>query len=130
MPGLTASWTDFDLYQSCNVTATQRLLEAIRRSAPRLRRLNTRAADFFDKESAESQRLVAQLLGIETIARAARQQAIGGVFRHAFGRQARRLAVGGRGHEPFHHQFDVPAVIHELHRKPVEQLRMARRFAL
>jgi nucleoside-diphosphate-sugar epimerase len=39
MPGLTASWTDFDLYQSCNVTATQRLLEAIRRGAPRLRRL-------------------------------------------------------------------------------------------
>jgi nucleoside-diphosphate-sugar epimerase len=39
MPGLTASWTDFDLYQSCNVTATQRLLEALRRSAPRLNRL-------------------------------------------------------------------------------------------
>src|SRR3954453_15617368 len=31
-PGLTASWTDFDLYESCNVTATQRLLEAVRRS--------------------------------------------------------------------------------------------------
>src|SRR3954466_6571951 len=27
MPGLAASWTDFELYQSCNVTATQRLLE-------------------------------------------------------------------------------------------------------
>jgi nucleoside-diphosphate-sugar epimerase len=39
MPGLTASWTDFDLYQSCNVIATQRLLEAIRRAAPRLHRL-------------------------------------------------------------------------------------------
>jgi nucleoside-diphosphate-sugar epimerase len=30
MPGLTRSWTDFDLYQSCNLTATQRLLEAVR----------------------------------------------------------------------------------------------------
>jgi nucleoside-diphosphate-sugar epimerase len=39
MPGLAASWTDFDLYQSCNVTATQRLLEATRRTAPGLRRL-------------------------------------------------------------------------------------------
>jgi nucleoside-diphosphate-sugar epimerase len=39
MPGLTASWTEFDLYQSCNVTATQRLLEALRRAAPRLGRL-------------------------------------------------------------------------------------------
>jgi nucleoside-diphosphate-sugar epimerase len=30
MAGLTRSWTDFDLYQSCNLTATQRLLEAVR----------------------------------------------------------------------------------------------------
>lgn len=30
MPGLPRSWTDFDLYQSCNLTATQRLLEALR----------------------------------------------------------------------------------------------------
>ncbi len=33
MPGLAKSWTDFDLYQSCNLTATQRLLEAIRQTA-------------------------------------------------------------------------------------------------
>ncbi len=31
MAGLSRSWTDFDLYQSCNLTATQRLLEAVRR---------------------------------------------------------------------------------------------------
>ncbi len=31
MPGLVASWVDFDGYLSCNVTATQRLLEACRR---------------------------------------------------------------------------------------------------
>jgi nucleoside-diphosphate-sugar epimerase len=31
MPGLPRSWTDFDLYESCNVTATQRLLEAVMR---------------------------------------------------------------------------------------------------
>ena len=38
MPGLTKSWSDFDLYESCNVQATQRLLEAVRRRAapPRL----------------------------------------------------------------------------------------------
>lgn len=30
MPGLAKSWTDFGLYESCNVTATQRLLEAVR----------------------------------------------------------------------------------------------------
>jgi nucleoside-diphosphate-sugar epimerase len=33
MPGLPRSWTDFDLYDGCNVTATQRLLEAARGSA-------------------------------------------------------------------------------------------------
>jgi len=38
MPGLVRSWTDFDLYASCNVQATQRLLEAVRRAAPRLKR--------------------------------------------------------------------------------------------
>jgi nucleoside-diphosphate-sugar epimerase len=32
MPGLAKSWTDFDLYEGCNVTATQRLLEAVARS--------------------------------------------------------------------------------------------------
>jgi nucleoside-diphosphate-sugar epimerase len=30
MPGLAKSWTNFDLYESCNITATQRLLEAVR----------------------------------------------------------------------------------------------------
>jgi nucleoside-diphosphate-sugar epimerase len=37
MAGLTRSWTEFDLYQSCNLTATQRLLEAARQ-VPSLRR--------------------------------------------------------------------------------------------
>lgn len=33
MPGLTRSWTDFDLYGSCNVTGTQRLLEIAQQTA-------------------------------------------------------------------------------------------------
>jgi nucleoside-diphosphate-sugar epimerase len=37
MPGLPRSWTDFDLYESCNVTGTQRLVEAAR-GRPGLRR--------------------------------------------------------------------------------------------
>jgi nucleoside-diphosphate-sugar epimerase len=32
MPGLTKSWTDFELYETCNLLATQRLVEAARRS--------------------------------------------------------------------------------------------------
>jgi nucleoside-diphosphate-sugar epimerase len=38
MPGLPRSWTDFDGYLSCNVQATQRLLDAVRLGAPGLRR--------------------------------------------------------------------------------------------
>jgi nucleoside-diphosphate-sugar epimerase len=37
MAGLTRSWTEFDLYASCNLTATHRLLEAVRKR-PGLRR--------------------------------------------------------------------------------------------
>jgi nucleoside-diphosphate-sugar epimerase len=33
MAGLVRSWTDFDLYQSCNLTATHRLLEGVRKQA-------------------------------------------------------------------------------------------------
>jgi nucleoside-diphosphate-sugar epimerase len=39
MPGLSESWVDFDAYSSCNVVATQRLLEAIRKASPRSRKL-------------------------------------------------------------------------------------------
>ena len=37
-PGLVRSWTDFDGYWTCNVQATQRLLESVRKSAPGLAR--------------------------------------------------------------------------------------------
>jgi nucleoside-diphosphate-sugar epimerase len=33
MAGLAKSWTEFDLYQSCNLSATQRLLDAVRARA-------------------------------------------------------------------------------------------------
>lgn len=38
MPGLVRSWSDFDLYHTCNLVATQRLLEALRNAAPRMQR--------------------------------------------------------------------------------------------
>jgi nucleoside-diphosphate-sugar epimerase len=39
MPGLTRSWIDLEGYWTCNVLATQKLLEAAHRSAPRLQRI-------------------------------------------------------------------------------------------
>jgi len=38
MAGLALSWTDTDLYVSCNLSATERLLQATRRTAPKLQR--------------------------------------------------------------------------------------------
>lgn len=38
MPGLTESWSNFTLYESCNIVATQRLLEALKENK-KLRRL-------------------------------------------------------------------------------------------
>jgi nucleoside-diphosphate-sugar epimerase len=38
MPGLIQSWTDFDGYWTCNVKATQRLLEAVKRRSNSLRK--------------------------------------------------------------------------------------------
>ncbi|MFO0816273.1 MAG: GDP-mannose 4,6-dehydratase [Gemmatales bacterium] len=38
MPGLSASWTNFDDYMTCNLLATQRLLEAVRESQVKLQR--------------------------------------------------------------------------------------------
>ncbi len=38
MPGLAKSWTEFDGYLTCNVLATHRLLEAVQRTAPNLKR--------------------------------------------------------------------------------------------
>jgi nucleoside-diphosphate-sugar epimerase len=38
MAGLVGSWVNSDLYMSCNVQATERLMQALRRSAPALRR--------------------------------------------------------------------------------------------
>jgi nucleoside-diphosphate-sugar epimerase len=38
MPGLPESWTNFDGYLTCNVLATQRLLDAVHRSGRHLRR--------------------------------------------------------------------------------------------
>jgi len=39
MPGLVRSWADFDGYWTCNVLATQRLLEALVRAGGQLKRL-------------------------------------------------------------------------------------------
>jgi len=38
MPGLTASWTNFDDYMTCNLLATQRLLDAVKANTVRLQR--------------------------------------------------------------------------------------------
>jgi nucleoside-diphosphate-sugar epimerase len=46
MPGLTQSWVDLDLYSTCNISATQRLLESIRQTTPELTRFIYASSSF------------------------------------------------------------------------------------
>lgn len=57
MAGLVKSWTDFDLYQSCNLTATQRLLEAARRTPTVRRVLYASTSSVYGKFSAGDETL-------------------------------------------------------------------------
>jgi nucleoside-diphosphate-sugar epimerase len=52
MAGLEKSWTDFDLYQSCNLTATQRLLEAVRGSSTLRRFVYASTSSVYGRHSA------------------------------------------------------------------------------
>jgi nucleoside-diphosphate-sugar epimerase len=49
MPGLTRSWTDFVLYESCNIIATQRLLEAVKCAAARPRIIYVSTSSVYGK---------------------------------------------------------------------------------
>jgi len=40
------------------------------------------------------------------------------------------LPVGGRGDHQAQQVFQIPAAVHQLHRQPVEEFRVGRRFAL
>lgn len=49
MAGLIKSWTDFDLYESCNVVGTQRLLEAVRRQGRVQRFVNVSTSSVYGR---------------------------------------------------------------------------------
>jgi len=49
MAGLIKSWTEFDLYASCNITGTQRLLEAIRRQGRIKRFINVSTSSVYGR---------------------------------------------------------------------------------
>jgi nucleoside-diphosphate-sugar epimerase len=57
MAGLVKSWTDFDLYASCNLTATARLLEAIERQATRPRFIYGSTSSVYGRYSAGDETL-------------------------------------------------------------------------
>jgi nucleoside-diphosphate-sugar epimerase len=60
MAGLAQSWTDFDLYQGCNLTATQRLLEAVRRRAKVRRFLYASTSSVYGRFSSGDESLPAR----------------------------------------------------------------------
>lgn len=49
MPGLVESWTDFDLYLSCNVTATQKLLKAMSNTGGSIRLIHVSTSSVYGK---------------------------------------------------------------------------------
>lgn len=57
MAGLRKSWTDFDLYQSCNLTATQRLIEAVRTSESLTRFVYASTSSVYGKFSSGNESL-------------------------------------------------------------------------
>jgi nucleoside-diphosphate-sugar epimerase len=57
MAGLAKSWTEFDLYQSCNLTATQRLLESARQIGTLRRFLYASTSSVYGRFSAGDEML-------------------------------------------------------------------------
>ena len=49
MPGLEGSWLNFDLYQSCNINATQKLLEAIDNTNRKVRLIHISTSSIYGK---------------------------------------------------------------------------------
>ena len=98
--------------------------------AVRLDRVDARAEHLAAEQTARRQRRVANHLGFQAHARAAREQP---VVRIALGkrrRDGRRLPVGRRHHDRLDQRLLAPALRHQLGREPVEQLGMRRRRAL
>src|SRR5262249_6222156 len=60
MPGLTRSWTDFDLYEGCNVAATFRLLEEARSCATLGRFIYASTSSVYGKYSSGDETLPAR----------------------------------------------------------------------
>lgn len=57
MAGLVKSWTDFDLYNSCNLTATQRLLDAIRKQPKKPRLVYASTSSVYGRHSSGDESL-------------------------------------------------------------------------
>lgn len=57
MAGLVKSWTDFDLYSSCNLTATQRLLDAIRKQPKKPRLIYASTSSVYGRHSSGDESL-------------------------------------------------------------------------
>ena len=91
---------------------------------------NRRPKLLFAEQAGDGQRVVANHLGIHADSRSPRVELILVVALEQLGRHLRRLPVRGRGDDLSQHLLHRPTVVHELHRQPIEQLRMSRRLAL
>ena len=114
--------------------------------AGRLVGLHAGPADLRVEQARDGERVVADEFGVEPDARSAGEQPVVGIFLQLRWRHRGRLPIGrARHHQPdqrlhvprpdglgiFHSKFFIghPAIA-ELHRQPIQQLGMARPFAL
>ena len=97
--------------------------------AGRLLGLDAFAAKFRVKDSGDGERVVADDFGVESLTRTAGEQAVLAVACEQFRGDAGGLPVRRAHHHLLDYALRVP-VGHEIAREPVEQLRVARPFAL
>ena len=93
-------------------------------------RFDTWTPNSIDEQAGQRQRLIAERLGIEPIAGSTSQKPIRRIDTECRRRGHTRTAIGLAHHQRLHQPPYVPALFAEIDGQPIEQLRMARWFAL
>ena len=81
-------------------------------------------ADFGDEQSGCGESLVAELLRIESVAWAAREETVGRITFDKFRRGGGRLTIGRTGDYLAHQAPMIPAGFAKIYGEPIQQLRV------
>ena len=87
-------------------------------------RIDRRAADFFDKETADGECLISDDVGRKALAGTTGEEAVVRVGFQELRIQVGLLTIGGAGDDEALEVFDVPSGVDEFGGEPVEEIRM------